>query len=65
MAATNFHTVQQFCGMGVKAQHTIVDKWPLRLKLKPDKTGAQEEFERLRSSDHSGTERYVEWKKMK
>lgn len=42
----------------MKAKHTVVGKWPLRLK-----DGApKEEFNLLLASGHMGCERYVEWK---
>ena len=50
-------------GMAIKEKHTIVDKWPMRLKLKSGQPGAQEEFDIAQSSEHSGSERYMEWKR--
>lgn len=55
--------IEQYCGLAVKDRHTIVEEWPLRLKLRPNQVGAQEEFEILASSAHTGAERYVEWKR--
>ena len=41
----------------VKAKHSIIDQWPLRL----GKWAAQREFDMLSASGHDGSERYVEW----
>lgn len=65
MADLDFGVIERVFGVAMKVKHTIVEKWPLRLKLRPGQQGAQEEFEMLRSSDHSGIERYVEWKRTK
>ena len=51
----------QLLGMRMKKTHTIIGKWPLRLKLRFGQPGAQEEFDILLPSSHSGAERYVEW----
>jgi hypothetical protein len=48
----------------MKETHTIIDKWPYRLKLRPGQPGAQEEFDRCISGGMSGKERYVEWKRV-
>lgn len=47
----------------MKEKHTIIEKWPFRLKLRPGQPGAQEEFDRLLRGDVSSKERYVEWKR--
>lgn len=51
-------------GLMVKEENTIIEKWPMRLKLSLPQPGAQEEFDILQASDHSGNERYVEWKRV-
>lgn len=43
-----------------KEKHTIVEKWPLRVKERATKA----EFERIFGSDHCGSERYVEWQRL-
>ena len=43
-----------------KEEHTIVEKWPLALKLKKGDDGFDEEFETLFGSGNSGKEAYVE-----
>jgi hypothetical protein len=50
-------------GSTMKEEHTITEKWPFRLKLRPGQAGAQEEFDRLVGGGVSGKERYVEWKR--
>lgn len=47
----------------MKEKHTVIEKWPFRLKLRPGQPGAQEEFDRLLAGGVSGKERYVEWKR--
>jgi hypothetical protein len=62
MTAFDFQQVPKKVGAIMKEEHTIVEKWPFRLKLQPGQPGAQEEFDRLMSGGVIGTERYVEWK---
>ncbi|GFG26617.1 monoterpene epsilon-lactone hydrolase [Aspergillus udagawae] len=57
-----FREAADFFGAAMKETHTIIDKWPYRLKLRPGQPGAQEEFDRCISGGMSGKERYVEWK---
>lgn len=45
----------------MKERHTIVDKWPLKLKKEPEEAGACEEFDMRLESGRTGRERYVEW----
>jgi len=51
-------------GLVAKEEHTIIEKWPLKLKLKLPQPGAQEEFDTLNASGHDGNERYIEWKRV-
>ncbi|KAK2757688.1 hypothetical protein FQN54_004657 [Arachnomyces sp. PD_36] len=53
-----------FLGTKAKEKHTIIEKWPYRLKLQPGQPGAQDEFDRLLRSGVSGKERYLEWKRV-
>jgi hypothetical protein len=62
MREERFTEIGRLLGLTMKRHHTIVEKWPMRLKLRPEQVGAKEEFEILLSSSHSGAERYVEWK---
>ncbi|KAH7204657.1 hypothetical protein DER44DRAFT_666985 [Fusarium oxysporum] len=48
----------------MKEEHTIVEKWPHRLKLDPDEEGAKEEFDMHMSGGPSGRELYLEWKRV-
>lgn len=59
----DFASVGRINGMIAKANNTIIDKWPLRIKRSPGQAGAREEFEDLLGSHHIGCERYVEWKR--
>jgi len=45
----------------MKDEHTIIEKWPFRLKLQPGQHGGQEEFDRMLRGGVSGKERYAEW----
>ncbi|GIK06628.1 hypothetical protein Aspvir_002278 [Aspergillus viridinutans] len=59
-----FRDAADLLGAAMKDTHTIIDKWPYRLKLRPGQPGAQEEFDRCISGGMSGKERYVEWKRV-
>ena len=59
----NFESVSIDYGISPQPEHTIVDKWPTRLKLRPGDEGDLEEFWLLLGSDFSGLERYVEWRR--
>jgi hypothetical protein len=48
------------CGMRMKSENSIVDKWPLRLKQNP----TLEEVKRRHASGRTGSERYVEFTRM-
>lgn len=56
-----FSRFPQFLGMTMKETHTIVEKWPFRLKLEPGQKGAKEEFDFMMIGGVSGKERYMEW----
>lgn len=58
-----FREAGELLGAVMKAKHTIIDKWPYRLKLLPGQTGAHEEFSRCLSGGMSSKERYVEWRR--
>ncbi|KAK3615501.1 hypothetical protein LTR22_027412 [Elasticomyces elasticus] len=64
MKKFGFHEVPQYLSMVKKDRHTVIEKWPLRLQLRPHQRGAKEEFATLLSSAHTGNERYVEWKRI-
>lgn len=42
MERENFGLMEQYFCMTMKGQHTIVEKWPVRLKLKPNQPGCTE-----------------------
>ena len=52
------------CGLAIKDKHTIIEKWPYNLKLRPGQAGAQEEFDRALRGSPSSKERYMEWKRV-
>lgn len=60
-----FSEMEEALGVAMKDKHTIIDKWPYQLKLRPGQPGAQEEFNRLLRGGLSGNERYVEWRRTK
>jgi hypothetical protein len=45
----------------IKAKHTIIEKWPLALKMRKGDAGFDEEFTMLLASGARGSETYVEW----
>jgi hypothetical protein len=61
MEIQGFKKAAKDAGLKMKKKNTIVESWPLRLKLRPGDTGAQAEFDLLLSSSSSGIEHYVEW----
>jgi hypothetical protein len=56
--------MQSRYGLKVKADNTVIEKWPTALKLKWPQPGAKEEFDVLLASGHGGNERYVEWRRV-
>jgi len=62
MREEHFQEIGCHLGLTMERPHTIIEEWPMRLKLLPDLAGAKEEFEILLASSHTGAERYVEWK---
>ncbi|KAK1048026.1 hypothetical protein LTR33_014919 [Friedmanniomyces endolithicus] len=65
MKVHRFDMFPAFMQMVPREPNTIIEKWPLRLKLFPHEKGAKEEFNSLLSSAHTGIERYVEWNRTK
>lgn len=63
MQTHRFTTMEQFWGLKIKEPHTIIKKWPMKLKARPSDPEAQKEFDLLQASMHSGSERYVEWRR--
>jgi hypothetical protein len=51
-------------GVVAKEKHTVVEKWPFRLRLGPKQKGAKEEFDMMMRGGPSGKERYMEWKRL-
>ena len=59
MASQKFTPLATSLGLEMKNQNTIIKPWPFRLSF----NASQEEFERRLASAHTGSERYVEWKR--
>jgi len=59
-----FSKLAQFIGAAKKDKHTVIEKWPFRLKLRPGQPGAQQEFDQLLGGGVSSKERYEEWKRI-
>ena len=53
----------RYIGAVMKANPTIIETWPFRLKLQPNQPRAQKEFDRLVSGGVSSKEFYLEWKR--
>ena len=64
MKTADFSSVRLCCGLEMKERHTLVERWPLKLKAKAGDPDAQKEFDLLQASMHSGGERYVEWRRV-
>lgn len=64
MKELKFLQAGNMLGATMKENHTIIDKWPYRLKLQLGQPGAQDEFDRCMMKSVSGKERYVEWKRV-
>lgn len=62
MKGHQFEEFARFMNMEMKQVHTIIDKWPWKIKKRPEERGAKEEFKTLFGSEQSGCERYVEWR---
>ncbi|PYH34770.1 DUF4470 domain-containing protein [Aspergillus neoniger CBS 115656] len=60
LANHKLHDVPKLIGMAMKESHTIVEKWPFRLKLRPDQAGAQAEFDRCITRGVTWREFYLE-----
>ncbi|KAK5993033.1 hypothetical protein PT974_06460 [Cladobotryum mycophilum] len=62
MRAWKFEDGGRRMGMAIKEKHTIIDKWPLRLRKIAGEEGSREEFDMSLGTGHAGDERYMEWK---
>lgn len=59
MNECSFREISRKSKLIMKEENTIIGKWPMRLK----KDATQTEFKLLHASGHTGSERYVEWKR--
>jgi hypothetical protein len=63
MEVHRFKEAEDLFGVKMKEHHTIIEPWPTRLKLRSGQRGWEEEFKLVHSSNHAGSERYVEWRR--
>lgn len=56
-----FDKLAQVTGMRIKDHHTVIEKWPTRLKLTPGQYGADEDLATALAAGYNYMERYVEW----
>ncbi len=64
MKSQNFKEIERQSGTKMKSKNTIIERWPMRLKLKHGQPGAQEEFDAALASRHDAWNCYVEWKRV-
>lgn len=62
MAKYDFARAEKMFGVEIREGHTVVEKWPWKLKLAPGEKG-RDEVEWWIGGGVSGKERYVEWRK--
>ncbi|KAL7939876.1 glycosyl hydrolase family 76 domain-containing protein [Trichoderma chlorosporum] len=63
MKTFRFSQIKQLFGVTMKEKHTVIEKWPFRLKLQYGQPGAMEELIRLTDEVVFAKERYVEWRR--
>lgn len=61
MVLYDFDQASTESGTVRKPKHSIVEPWPMRLKLEKGQSGSLEEFRLLLGSRSTGLEHYVEW----
>lgn len=61
MKKHRFKEITRDAGLAMKSKNTIIPPFPMRLP----KNATQKEFDLLLASAHTGSERYVEWKRLK
>ncbi|KFY92810.1 hypothetical protein V500_04013 [Pseudogymnoascus sp. VKM F-4518 (FW-2643)] len=64
MVCHGFKQISAGLNVEMKKVHTVVEKWPTRLKLQPGEKGDKEEFLMLLGSTFTATERHVEWRRV-
>ncbi|KAL1982084.1 hypothetical protein VTN96DRAFT_1797 [Rasamsonia emersonii] len=60
MKKHRFKEITRDAGLAMKSKNTIIPPFPMRLP----KNATQKEFDLLLASAHTGSERYVEWKRL-
>ncbi|PFH56608.1 hypothetical protein XA68_16257 [Ophiocordyceps unilateralis] len=63
MAVCRFDTISAEVRVEMKADNTIVEKWPTRFNFRPGQNGNVDEFRLRLGSIFTHLERYVEWKR--
>ena len=51
---------KRYLGLIIKRPHTIVEEWPIKLKLRPEQVGTKKKFKILFAFFYSGAKRYME-----
>lgn len=64
MKEYKFSDLARLCKVATKEEHTVIEKWPFRMKLHWDHPGAMEEFDRLVDETMLAKERFVEWRRI-
>ena len=64
MEHLDFRKVKRETGTEIKSTNTIIEKWPIRLKLRRGQHGSQEEFDSLIACPHDALNCYTEWKRI-
>src|SRR4051794_23890547 len=64
MKVMGFEQIERESGTKMKSANTVTEKWPVRLKLRRDQRGAQEEFDAVMACHHNALICYVEWKRV-
>ncbi|PQE03580.1 MYND finger family protein [Rutstroemia sp. NJR-2017a BVV2] len=60
MKECSLEQLSEATGLRIKKNNTLIEKWPLRLIP----GSSQEDFDDILASNHTGSERYVEWESM-
>ena len=63
MKVHDFEEIERQSGIKMKSRNTVIEKWPMRLKLRRGQRGAQEEFDAAMACPHDALTCYVEWKR--
>lgn len=64
MQSLDFEQIVADLGVEMKSIHTMVERWPTRLRPQLGERGAEEEFRLILGSGFTNIERYVEWRRV-